>query len=187
MRKTYIFLLLVGGCIVSLESEVEECCDIIHGIFLGFLSLIYTFTLGVSIWSSIVNYFVNKITFNYYPILVTAIIWLSISFTQYTPNKLVLYAEHDASYNSLKSHALALYENGTFAIITKGIDWSSCYKGNYVIKQDSLYLSDGDIPIEKATESIFTNIYFINNERRALFPVIPNRHSSNWLNLHWRK
>lgn len=71
-------------------------------------------------------------------------------------------------FNDLSLETLLLYDNGTFEIKTKFVDYGCIYKGDYAFEGDTLTLNRNDL---KQLTGVFTNKYFFNKKDSLLISL----------------
>jgi heme/copper-type cytochrome/quinol oxidase subunit 2 len=189
LKKLYssIILLFIGGLIIKTRIVFGDGCQgMADFIFFFFLTIIYIITLIIIVAIYTIKYFNKKETFNYFPLLTTLIviipIYLSFQLNKYE-SPTTLYAKTQDSNRRIPC-SLTLRKNQTFEIQMREIEWTCYYKGNYKIKDDTLFLLRNDIEIK--TDSLFTNKYLMDDNKKLLYPLDGLEYiqdTSSWLKI----
>lgn len=164
---TSILLLVIGGLIVKTRIIIGDVC---MGMVEGLLFLLFSVIYIVTLLLILVIPAIKKRPFNFYPLVTTVLvivaIFLSSNLDKFE-SKTTLFAT--TRTGRVGECSLTLRQNGTFKIEIQEIEWSCYYKGKYEIQKDTLTLLRDDI--QALTDSIFTDTYLIDQNKKTLFPL----------------
>jgi hypothetical protein len=172
---TSIPLVILGGLLINLFIPGDDDC---RGIaeameFFG-LSGAYLLYFLIIISISIYKYYKKDQKVNSVPLIVTALL-IVISFflpeangSSFFNSPTKLYAYRKACIKFFCFSNLELKENGKFVVYESGEDFSCTHRGTYVLKGDTVIIQRD---LFKATDSAFSNKYFIDTQKGKLYPI----------------
>jgi hypothetical protein len=178
-------LILIGGVALYAIFLMGGNCGGIGNTYLFILaSFVYLLALVVILTISIAQLIMKKQRFNFFPLITTAILLAILFITPAIQNWMespaVLYAQVDGEH---KQYGLELKKNHSFEMQVGTIEYGCTYKGDYVLKGDTIILSKNYI-IE--TDSMFTDKYVIDKTNQTLYPIKKNKtigDNSRWLRI----
>lgn len=176
MKRLYSsFTLIIIGALIAKTQIIfgDGCQGLSEAIISIFLCIIYILLLTMLLTISAIKYFRKKDKFNYYPLLATLFVLIFLYLIMFQTDKFesatTLYAKENSSSHIPGQCSLTLRENQTYKIKIQEIDWTCFYKGDYKISGDTLKLLRKDIKLK--TDSLFTDKYLIDKNRKILLPL----------------
>ena len=183
LKRLYssIILLIIGGLIIKSRLIIgDDCMGMIEGLSFLFFIIIYIVTFILVL----VVPFIKKRPFNFYPLVTTILVIVGI-FISFNIDKFesptTLYATTTSPSRRHSQCSLTLRKNQTFNIKMQEIEWACFYKGVYTIWGDTLKLLRQDIEIK--TNNVFTDKYFIDKNKKTLFPLDNLQDTTRWLTI----
>jgi len=167
-----ILLLIVGGLLVKTQFVIGDgCSGMGDGILFVLLVFAYSISFLIIMVISIVKYIKHKGKFNFFPVLITLIVVTVVFFSAYSDkfeSKTIFYAEMKPKGHTGRN-SLTLRKNHTFKIIVGHIESVCYFKGNYILKGDTLKLLKDNI--QEKTDSTFADQYIIDKNKKNMHPL----------------
>ena len=178
MNKTkalqYLILIIIG---ILLNYQFLPFGDYCVGLFsiLKFLLIggIFVVIVSVICLINLNDRIKNKRKFDFIPVIIFFIFSLTTYFlveNDYDKfwTKTILTGKIESEHKPT-SGKLKLYENGTFEISIRYVDFTCNYSGNYKIHENSLKLERENL--ESETENFFTSEYRVYSKERKMKPL----------------
>ena len=171
IRKRFILLIILSILpFFKIIHFDDYCINDVDYLVIAFLSIIVLVAFLAILFYNLYLISIHRELFNYRPLLIFIVfsiaLYFGINYPDYKPFKRVEY-KFSHKKNSKYAANIILYNDNTFIFKTK-IATESCTKnGNYIFKNDSLFLTANHT---FKNSEIIDSVYVFNKTHKKLFP-----------------
>ncbi|MDJ1485137.1 hypothetical protein QNI16_31855 [Cytophagaceae bacterium YF14B1] len=157
-----LIIALVGGIILWRTFRLEKCTGLTDGLTTIFLWVLSVLLVSLFLPGVLQRYKEQENQVELLPIGIVVFCggcYVILSLLRLNTDKAFIYAE------THYGNSLALWNNGTYLVEQKAIDWGCSYSGSYLLQNDTLILEN----IRQTIDSVFYKKYLI--RKPYLIPI----------------